>query len=57
MKKAELEATMWAVTLGIANLKKRGKKYQLFEDEVKKLGMISHEEKLSELAYLERLVE
>lgn len=55
-KKAELEATMWAVTLGIANLKKRGNKFKLFEDEVKKQGKISHEEKQSELAYLEGLV-
>lgn len=56
IKKAELEATMWAVTLGIANLKKKGKKFKLFEEEVKKQGRISHDEKQTDLAYLEGLV-
>ena len=57
MKKAELEATMHAVTLGIANLKKKGNKYTLFEKEVKKQSKtITKEEKAIELAELERLV-
>lgn len=57
IKKAELEATMHAVTLGIANLKKKGDKYSLFEKEVEKQSKkITKAQKAIELAELERLV-
>lgn len=57
MTKAKLEATMHAVTLGIANLKKKGKKYELFEKEVvHQAKRITKEEKQKELEYLERTV-
>lgn len=56
-KKAELEAMMHAITLGIANLKKKGNKYSLFEKETEKESKtISKEEKAIELAELERIV-
>lgn len=56
-EKAKLEATMHAVTLGIANLKKNGKKYRLFEDEVKKItNKISKEEKREEMEYFRKMV-
>ena len=48
---------MHAVTLGIANLKKNGKKYRLFEDEIKKItNKISKEEKREEMEYFRKLV-
>lgn len=57
IKKAELEATMHAVTLGIANLKKKGNKYSLFKKEVEKQSKkITKAQKAIELAELERLV-
>ena len=57
MTKAKLEATMHAVTLVIANLKKKGKKYELFEKEVvHQAKRITKEEKQKELEYLERTV-
>lgn len=54
-EKAKLESIVRAVTLGIANIRKKGKPYRLFNDENDQTSKtISSSEKIKELEYLKR---